>query len=432
MGFDSQNNDLLKIKEIKLKRMRILSTGLLIFVTILYFIFKGLHFDQSHNLFLSSLVAFCEASMVGALADWFAVVALFRHPLGMSWIPHTAIIKNNKTQIGDSLAYFVVNNFFTDESIGDLLKEMKFSKLLDSYIVENKDFIAKKIVQKAPEVLIQVSRDEAFRNMTLEGIDNTLEKVKVSQTAGIILDKAVIATGNNIALVKIVIKLITKELENNKGAITGFIQNQRIMGLFSIPETMAEKIYSDMHLLLDEEINNIEKDDKGKLSKILLERLDKFALDLMTSEEVIYKGERLKEDFLSSDVYNNFRNKNLWNVVEDNLLNAMLLDLDKKSEILYEKVKEYIDILIEENLRDVEKSKKIDKWAIATIASLISANRGSIGDLISNTVHQWPENDMVEKLEFQVGSDLQFIRINGTLVGGLVGVLIHLVSHFLM
>lgn len=112
----------------KLKRMKFISTGILILVGIVYFVCKKFSYDQSNNLFYSSIAAFTEASIVGAIADWFAVVALFRHPFGLR-IPHTAIIKKNKNAIGESLANFVVNNFLGDEQINNMLNKMKISNI---------------------------------------------------------------------------------------------------------------------------------------------------------------------------------------------------------------------------------------------------------------------------------------------------------------
>jgi uncharacterized membrane-anchored protein YjiN (DUF445 family) len=431
MNLNLPNNNITTFQEDKLKRMKLVSTGLLIFVTILYFIFKKLGFDQSHNLFYSSIIAFCEASMVGALADWFAVVALFKHPLGMSWIPHTAIIKKNKKQIGDSLANFVVDNFFTNENIEDMLENIRFSEHLDSLLRKNKEVIAKKISEKIPDITVQIFKDPNFKNIAVEGIDSIFGKIKLSQTAGMLLDKTVMETGKDTILIKTVIKIILEEIENNKEGIINFMLKQKIMGFISIPVNIAEKIHYDICEFFNNEIQDMDNDVQGVLAKMLLDKLSNFVSDLSNSEEIIIRGEEIKEDFLSSEVYNELKSNNLWNAVENNLLYSLLAGFDKNVELFNKMIMNYIDTILTENLKSEKISKDIDKWTRDTIVGIISKSKESIGDSISKTVHQWPENDIVRKLELQVGSDLQYIRINGTLVGGLFGVIIHLVSQII-
>ncbi len=115
----------------KLRTMKIIATSLLVFMTVVFIIFKRL---QGRGLLYSSVAAFAEASMVGALADWFAVVALFRHPMGLKIIPHTAIIANNKSRIAKALSNFVVSNFFTPEIIKSKLVRLSVSGAVAAYL----------------------------------------------------------------------------------------------------------------------------------------------------------------------------------------------------------------------------------------------------------------------------------------------------------
>ena len=146
---------------IKLRKMRIIATSLLAAMTVIFIIFKRY---EDRGLLYSSIVAFSEASMVGALADWFAVVALFKYPLGLKIIPHTAIIANNKTRIASALSNFVVSNFFTPENIKAKLDKISISGEIASYIESNKQVIAQNVAKKLPTVLDAAFPSEKVMN----------------------------------------------------------------------------------------------------------------------------------------------------------------------------------------------------------------------------------------------------------------------------
>ena len=158
----------------KLKNMRILATSLLIFMTVVFIVFRRY---EEKGLIFSSIAAFAEASMVGALADWFAVVALFRHPLGLRIIPHTAIIQNNKQRIARALSNFVVGNFFTPELIKAKLDKISAAAKVSEYIFTNKEKVSAGIVSKLPKILDSVIDDSKLKNYVINTVIDKMEEI---------------------------------------------------------------------------------------------------------------------------------------------------------------------------------------------------------------------------------------------------------------
>jgi uncharacterized membrane-anchored protein YjiN (DUF445 family) len=432
MKSNKSENANINFEKNNLRKRKLISTGLLIFVTISYFIFKKYRFDESGNLFYSSVVAFAEASMVGALADWFAVVALFRHPLGMKWIPHTAIVKNSKSKVSGTLSNFVVDNFFTDEKIMDIVKDVKFSKKLKEYLLQNKASISNFILKSFPKLVTEISKNHYLRELIVNTLNNTLDKLQLSELAGRTLERILKSNDNNTKLVKAGMSLTLHELEKNKETIIDFIKQQKFLGVIGIPTKVATSIYMSLFNHFQSEKQNLDNNVVSGISKVLLDKLDQIPVNLQTSDELINKIQHYKEDFIKSEDYINFTTKTIWDLIDNNVVNKIILSCERSPEKFLDKIDNFALNIISDIFHSEETCSNIDNWAHRNIESVVSANRSKIRDLISNSVNEWDEDEMVEKLELMIGSDLQYIRINGTLVGGLVGVIIHLLSYFLI
>lgn len=417
----------------KLRKRKIISTGLLVFMTISYIIFKKLKLDESGSLFYSSLVAFTEASMVGALADWFAVVALFRHPLGMKWIPHTAIIKNSKKKVSETLSNFVVSNFFTNEKIMGILKDIKLSEKLKLYLTENKEKISKFLVKRIPNAVTEICKNKHFRDLIITMLNSSLNKAQISQAAGIVLEKILLSNNNNIKIVKYALAFTNKEIENNREAIIEYIKQQKLLGVIGVPTMLASGVHASITNFLHGEIRKLDKNVISGVSKSLLDKLNEIPVNLKTSDELIEKVQQLKEELMESDEYVNFINNTLWSIIDDSIVNTLVVNFDNSPEKYIDAINAYIEKnIIVDIFTSKETCYKIDNWALRNLESVVSSNRMKIGKLISSSVNEWNEDEMVEKIELMIGSDLQYIRINGTIIGGLVGVLIHLISKILV
>lgn len=399
----------------KLRNMRIIATSLLVFMTVVFIVFRRF---EDRGLFFSSVAAFAEASMVGALADWFAVVALFRHPLGLKIIPHTAIIQNNKQRIAKALSNFVVSNFFTPEIIKAKLDKVSISEKISVYIEQNKNTIAKTVSNKLPAIVDSIVDDNKISELVKQQIDRKIDAIKLYPMLAAIL-KPILDGGYH--------KPIVKGLLNSTYNFIGENKDKTMLVLGGINKTLTmpfigDIIYKKILEFLYTQAEEIDINEEVEVNKLLLSALPRLLEDMENSQELISKGELLKEQLINSELYEELQNK-LVDVVID-FKNSIMADEER----LTERVSAILDkliIIISENTRLQE---SVDNAIIETIEDIVSQYGNKVGDLIYDTMDSWETKSMVDKLEVQVGADLQYIRINGTVIGGLAGLAIHLLT----
>ncbi|MDF2522521.1 MAG: hypothetical protein K0R31_162 [Clostridiales bacterium] len=404
----------------KLKRMRIIATGLLILMTVCYFILKKF---ETQNLFLSSAAAFTEAAMIGALADWFAVVALFRHPLGMSWIPHTAIIQKNQEKIGESLSSFVVSNFFTPEVIRNKLQNVNFAESIAKYFKENRGEISVIITAQIPKTAELFFESNYFQGLIQHDLKNKLKGVNLHPMLEKIM-KASVNAELHVPIAKQLLTVINKWVNENKEKTLKMIEGMN-KG-FALP-FVGDIVYNSIIKTLAKLLEDIESGVPSDFNKELLHKLPQKAVrDFERSKEWELKVEGFKNDLLDSEAYQQFMEEKL-SYIEERFIN----NIRNSPEVMHARVSDLIVYLADECLMNDSIQSSLDSWIKEGIISVIGKYKQDIGKLISETVKEWPMEDMVQKLETQVGGDLQYIRINGTIIGGLAGVAIHLVSRWI-
>ncbi|EPR10402.1 DUF445 domain-containing protein [Ruminiclostridium papyrosolvens] len=400
----------------KLRLMKIIATSLLVFMTIVFIIFRRL---EGRGLLYSSIAAFAEASMVGALADWFAVVALFKHPLGLRIIPHTAIIANNKSRIAKALSNFVVSNFFTPEIIKAKLDKVSISKTVSGYVEKNRDMIVKAIVVRLPSLADSFINDEKVSNFLKAQLHTKVEDISLYPLLGKSLTPLV-ESGYHKPLVKGLLNATYKFISENK--------DKTILVLGGINKTLAlpfigDLVYRKILEFLIRQTEEIDTNDEAEINKLLMSVIPKLIDDMKNSQELIEKGETLKGQILNSDVYNK----------AVNMLTEVIVDYKnsyfENEAKLTEKVSLMIDMVINGINKNDTLRETIDNSVIGGIESIVSQYGDRVGSLIYDTMEGWETKDMVDKLEVQVGADLQYIRINGTVIGGLAGLVIHLLSQ---
>jgi uncharacterized membrane-anchored protein YjiN (DUF445 family) len=409
----SDINDELKLRK-KLRSMKIIATSLLVFMTVVFIVFKRY---EARGLLFSSVTAFAEASMVGALADWFAVVALFRHPLGLK-IPHTAIIQNNKQRIAKSLSNFVVSNFFTPELIKAKLDKVSVSQRASNYVQNNREVIAKVIANKLPTALNLFVNDTKLEGYIKLQVSNKINDFKLYPLLGGILEPA-IEMGYHKPLVKGLLNATYKFIGENKEKTMLVLGG--INKTFTMP-FIGDLIYKKILEFLDRQIDELDSNEDVEINKLMLSALPKLFDDMKNSQELIDKGEQLKEQVVNSELFEQLLNKLVYAVI--NFKNTMIAN----GEELTEKISLMLDkIVIEISQNDILR-EGIDNAIIDTAEGIVSLYGHKVGSLIYDTMDGWETKDMVDKLEVQVGADLQYIRINGTVIGGLAGLAIHLFS----
>ncbi len=399
----------------KLRKMRIIATSLLVFMTIVFLIFKRI---EDRGMLYSSITAFAEASMVGALADWFAVVALFRYPLGLKIIPHTAIIANNKSRIAKALSNFVVSNFFTAEVIKAKLDKVSISGVISDYIIKNRVAIAGGIAKKIPAIVDTVIDNPTLNRYIKGKIQEKTEEIQLYPllSAGL---SPLVESGYHKPIVKGILNATYNYISDNKEKTMEVLGG--INKTFALP-LIGDIVYKKILEFFLKQIDEIDSNDEVEVNRLLLEALPKLLEDMQKSPELVQKGETLKEQIINSEVYDELVAK----------LAAVIIDF-KNSIIaneaeLNENLLKVLDFLVSGISENSILSDKIDNAINEGAQSLVSIYGDKVGSLIYDTMEGWETKAMVEKLEVYVGADLQYIRINGTIIGGLAGLAIHFLT----
>ncbi len=405
--------------------MRLLATGLLGLMLVVFVVART--FESTWPA-LSWVRAFAEAAMVGALADWFAVVALFRHPLGIP-IPHTAVIPNRKNQIARNLGEFVQGNFLTAEKIAGKLRQLDLVRRLGDWLVaeENAEWVAGKATDGLPRVLDAMDED-GMRQFLREQAVRQIRRVPLAPLAGRLLG-VMSENGRDQELFEQALRITRQAVGDNAPLIKAKVVEE----LSAIPDwpvlaeakglvsrSLSEKIVARVQGTLDDILQ-----DKNHVVRAQFdERMERFVEDLRNSSEMAERAEQLKEGFLGNRALTGSLDA-LWTALKDEIKT----DLAAEDSRMRQHLAGMIRGIGQSLAADEVFRAKLDAWVEQTVQSLVTAHGHEIGTMIRETVEAWDAREIAEKLETQVGGDLQFIRINGTLVGGLVGVVIHAISR---
>ena len=402
-----------------MQRMKRLALGLLVLVTIVFLLAR---WQEEHHQWLGFVRAFAEAAMVGALADWFAVTALFRHPLGIP-IPHTAIIPHRKDQIGASLGDFVQQNFLTREVLDDRLANAHVGRRLGTWLSEPAN------ATKAGEGVADALRgslevlDDRDVSTALEGlIERKIRTTPVAPLMGRALDVAM-EGGHHQRLLDAVLTGLAGFLDDNRTTFRTRLEQE---SPWWIPEPVDDRIFEKIYTAVHRFIGDVGSDDKHEVREAIDQRVLAFAGRLRADPELVAKGEELKNELLAHRDVRAWL-QSLWGEVKRSTLTATD---DPESEL-----RQRIDrslVHLGERLRDEpELQRKVDEWVQRAAGYVVTHYQGEVADLIATTVQSWDGKATGERMELQVGRDLQFIRINGTIVGGLAGLVIYTVSQWL-
>ncbi len=403
-----------------LRRMKWVATGLLVVVTIVFALAHT--FRDDAGTWLEYVAAFAEAAMVGALADWFAVTALFRHPLRLP-IPHTAIIPKRKDQIGESLGQFVQENFLTEELLNERLQKAHVGARLGEWLSHPAN--ALRASAAAGDVLrgtLEVVDDGAISGSIETIVERRIRAIPVAPLMGRAIDIAV-ENGHHQRLLDATMSGLAHFLDDNRDTFRGRLQTESPWWVpESIDDRIFDKIFSGVHRFLDD----VGRDHQHEVRRSIDQRVIAFAQRLRDDQELIAKGEELKDELLAHPDVRAWI-ASLWGEVKRSLEQAAI---DPDSE-LRRRMTYSLSLLGQRLKDDAELQAKVDGWVASAGSYLVSNYRGEVSNMISSTVERWDAESTSRRLELQVGRDLQFIRINGTVVGGLAGVVIHLLTELL-
>ena len=361
-----------------------------------------------------------EAAMVGALADWFAVTALFRRPLGLP-IPHTAIIPTRKDAIGRNLGDFVGTNFLAEDVVRQRLRALDISTRLGTWLSDYSN--ARRVSAELAVGLksaIGLLDDEQVRSAVSEFLRKRAEEFPIAEPAGNLLGE-VVTDRAHVPLIDLVAGSLHEWLAENRDRVVDVVERQAPGWSPRWADDMvANKVYREA-VKFAEDVRN---DPHHPLRTSIDEALLQLSNDLRFDPDMQYKAEQAKMRVLDHPEVNRTL-QTTGTVAKEMLLGA--LD-DPTSDLRVRLVDALVSI--GSNLTDKpEMRDKVNGWIEDAAIHVVRNNRDEITALITETVDKWDAEETSRKIEIQVGRDLQFIRLNGTLVGALAGVVIYTVSH---
>jgi uncharacterized membrane-anchored protein YjiN (DUF445 family) len=398
--------------------MRRVATGLLVAMAALFALARG---QLGNNPAWEWVLAFTEAAMVGGLADWFAVTALFRHPLGVP-IPHTAIIPENKDRIAETMARFLQANFLTPAVVARRMRAMNLAGAAG-------DFLAR---PPGGESGIRVGAGELFADV-LESLDperlggqvkaglvHQLGRLEISPLLGQML-AAAIADRRHLPLLDSIIRWAGLTLEDNEEMVRKIIQDRAnaIVRWTGLDERLANSVIDGLYRLLAEVL----VDQDHPLRRKIEEGLEQLARDLQHDEEMREKVEGMKRDLLANPALGKW-----WMGVWERMRVGLIAAVREPGNGGSGPVSSMLGELGEALRNDTALQLQVNRFARRTAVGVANRYGGQIVQLVSETVRRWDARTVADRIERAVGRDLQFIRVNGTVVGGLVGVLIHLLN----
>ncbi|MET9908801.1 DUF445 domain-containing protein [Streptomyces sp. NPDC006476] len=401
------------------RRMKLTATGLLLFVAVVYVLAKWAD-NSGAGAWAAYVAAASEAGMVGALADWFAVTALFRHPLGLP-IPHTAIIPTKKDQLGVSLGEFVGENFLSEDVVRQRLRAVGIGSRLGAWLAdpEHADRVTAEL-SAALRGALTVLRDSDVQAVVGEAITRRADAQEIAPGIGKMLEK-VVADGGHRRVVDLVVTRAhdwlvwhdTEIMDAVQGGAPGWTPR-------FVDKKVGERVYKELLRFVTEMRDMPSHPARGALDRFLSD----FASDLQSDTDTRARVERLKGEVLGRGEVQDLI-ASAWTAVRSMIVAAAE---DERSELRL-RVRASLLSLGARMAVDPKVQGKVDGWVEGAAVYVVSTYRKEITSLITDTVAGWDAEHTTRKIEAHIGRDLQFIRINGTVVGSLAGLLIFTLSR---
>lgn len=366
--------------------------------------------------------ATAEASMVGALADWFAVTALFRHPLGVR-IPHTAILPRKKDQLGASLGEFVQSNFLSASVVSEKLASLGLAARLGEWLAQPEH--ARRVGDAIGAGIGGVN--EVLRDDTVQaGFEQVMLTKLRSAPKAPFLGRAVdIAAegGHDQRLLVAGVHALRSFLEENKSVLRERVGRESPKW---VPDRIDDVVFQRAYLALQRFLDEVADDPEHPLRKDFADRVRLFAQRLRTDPAMEDAVARRVDQVLDAPAVRSAVSS-LWTAGKEHMIT---MSGDPESE-LRKRLEASIMSFGDRLTKDTELQAKVERWIDEAVRYVVHTYRADIADLVSGTVARWDGQEASRRIELQVGRDLQFIRINGTVVGGLAGLLIYTIAQLL-
>ncbi|OQD55522.1 hypothetical protein BM536_013300 [Streptomyces phaeoluteigriseus] len=401
------------------RRMKLTATGLLVFVAVVYVLAEWAS-HRGAGAWAGYVAAAAEAGMVGALADWFAVTALFRHPLGLP-IPHTAIIPTKKDQLGVSLGEFVGENFLSRDVVRQRLRAVGIGSRLGTWLAEPEH--ADRVTEELATALrgaLTVLRDSDVQAVVGEAITRRADAQEIAPGMGKMLEKIVADGGHRRAVDLVVTRAydwLVLHADSVMDAVEGGAPGWTPR---FVDKRIGERVYKELLRFCAEMRDMPSHPARGALDRFLRD----FASDLQSDTETRARVERLKGEVLGRGEVQDLI-ASAWTAVRSMIVSAAE---DERSELRM-RVRAALLSLGSRMATEPKVQGKVDRWVEGAAVHVVSTYRKEITSLITDTVAGWDAEHTTRKIEANIGRDLQFIRINGTVVGSLAGLLIYTVAR---
>ncbi|RST32313.1 DUF445 domain-containing protein [Sphingomonas ginkgonis] len=398
--------------------MKVAATGLLLVMAAIFVVARA--FEPGHP-WLSYVKSFAEAAMVGGLADWFAVTALFRHPLGLP-IPHTAIIPRNKDRIGDALANFLQSNFLIASVVARRMRHIDIATAAGRFL-QAPAGEATRIRQGASRMIADLFEsldDERLGGMVKTAVATRIRAVEIAPVLGHALASA-INEDRHVPMLETAIRWSARVLDHNEPMIREMVKKRAnwVVKLAGLDEKMADAIIDGLRKLTLEMATDPTHPVRAKIEQALAD----LANDLQTKPETRARVEQMKNDLLDNPSVAQWIDS-LWQKGRAALVKAAR----NPDAVLAGRLGEVLKSMGQTLERDPRLRIVINRFARRAVAGMAASYGGSIVRLVSDTIRVWDARTVTARLESAVGRDLQYIRINGTLVGGSVGLVLHLLD----
>lgn len=409
-------------KQKQLRRYKTFATGLFVLMAVC-FVATTLMQKTNPSHWIGYVRAFSEAAMVGALADWFAVTALFHYPMGIK-IPHTNLIQNKKEQIGDNLGIFVVSNFLSPQNIRPYMLKLKVSGVAGEWLASqrNQEKLLSETSTVVLDILNKLNDDEVVKFIASKTRELAAE-VKINRLIGSGLEY-IVERNDHQRLVTNMSGEIRSYITNNQEIVRDRVKKESFTLIPKfVDDAIADKITSGLTTFFQE----IEENPEHEIRNEVTRKLAGVAAEMQSDPKWEQELSSVRDSFLQHEKMEVYA-RDIWASIKKSLEK----ELSSEDSSLKIYLKKNLGELAEKLKSDPQFQNKIDGWIRVTAYKYILKNTHQFGSLISSTVGNWEGKELSNKLELEVGKDLQFIRVNGTIVGGLVGLIIYTISTFLL
>ncbi|NYJ06102.1 DUF445 domain-containing protein [Petropleomorpha daqingensis] len=403
-----------------LARMKRLATGLFLLAAAVFLACVLIGSDA--GAWVGYVRATAEASMVGALADWFAVTALFRHPMGLP-IPHTAVIPRKKDQIGASLGTFVQENFLTRAVVEDKLTTIDVPGRLGAFLAAPGR--AERLAGDASAgltALTDLLRDEDLQPAVAGLVDRKLHGTPAAPILARVLE-LVVEGDRHQEVLSVALRGLARFLEENRVVFRAQLGDASPVW---VPDWVDDRVFTRAFNGVQQFLEEVGSDPQHELRRAYEARLQAYIHALRTDPSTAARVEEFKKDLLEHPAVRQWSGS-LWTNAKNAVLTAAA---DPESE-LRARVTGMIRDLARLLQTDPKVRELVQRHAHTVAGYLVERFSGDVADLVGSTVQRWDTDETSRRIELQVGRDLQWIRVNGTVVGGLAGLVIYTVAQLI-